>query len=608
MAPRTATVRATKAQLAEALDIATSAVVQHDASLELYQERIAELEFALEDTGWQRLTLGGEQREFSREALKKLVRLARLAYLKNPLVGHACRVQADYVWGQGCTIVAKDPKVNEVVQAFLDFPKNKDEFTGHTARSYKEIEAQVESNIFVILFTNQSNGMVRLRTAHFDEILDVVKNPEDSREPWYYLRVWTVYEPNQVGEGAAPNVGTTQKAYYPDYRYKPVTRPSTFQQIPIKWDSPMMHIKTGGLSDMTFGVPEIYAALDWARAVKEDLEDYVTIRRALSRFAWNLNTKIGGKLAVANTKEKLNTTVGRANTISIESNPPPVVGATFLSTPGQDITPIKTAGMAPSPDEGKRLWLMVSAGTGIPEPILAGDADVGNFATAKTLDRPTELKMRTRQTMWADVYDALLGYVVDQAVIRINGPLHSLGSEKLDPYTGEKTVVTTVDRTIDIRFPLILERNKLQDVQAITLGATLNGQIAAGTMDDKTLTRLILSALGEEDIDEMLQELYPDNATMGMASQPKQLAQPQGPTGATGVNNNDVTKVGNQEPDMKSRDERVNTAKAVQEAVSEFAAKVRPLLAATRTQLEYDDTGKVIAVVESSVPSEVPLA
>jgi hypothetical protein len=220
---------------------------------------------------------------------------------------------------------------------------------------------------------------------------------------------------------------------------------------------------------------------------------------------------------------------------------------------------------------------MVSAGTGIPEPILAGDADVGNFATAKTLDRPTELKMRTRQQMWADIYGDLLTYVVDQAVIKSNGPLRSVGKEVTDPYTGEKVVETTVDRTVDIRFPSILERDKLNEVQAITLGATLNGQTAAGTMDDRTLTRLLLSALGEENIDQMLEQLYPDGATMGKPSEEPEPPEPS-PMTAPGTPDTepDVTKVGNQEPDQTSRDERV--VSAVREAVREFANEIRPLL------------------------------
>ncbi len=54
----------------------------------LLEERLAELELALEDQEWLKLSLTGE-REFSREGLGKIVRLSRLMFLKNPLINHA---------------------------------------------------------------------------------------------------------------------------------------------------------------------------------------------------------------------------------------------------------------------------------------------------------------------------------------------------------------------------------------------------------------------------------------------------------------------------------------------------------------------------------------
>lgn len=116
---------------------------QADATVELLQERFAELELALEDTGWMRQSLAGS-REFSRDGLTKLIRIARLSYLKNPLIHNGVEVQANYVWGQGVSITAKAAPVNDVIQAFLDDRKNAQEMTGHAARLNKERQLQVE--------------------------------------------------------------------------------------------------------------------------------------------------------------------------------------------------------------------------------------------------------------------------------------------------------------------------------------------------------------------------------------------------------------------------------------------------------------------------------
>ena len=65
---------------------------------------------------------------------------------------------------------------------------------------------------------------------------------------------------------------------------------------------------------------------------------------------------------------------------------------------------------------------MVAAATGLPESFF-GDVSVGTLATARSLDRPTELKFHSRQTLWADVLRDLLGYVIDQAVTAPRGQL-----------------------------------------------------------------------------------------------------------------------------------------------------------------------------------------
>src|ERR1700752_1132776 len=106
---------------------------QFQETLTLFQERIAELELALEDTGWLRMTIAGE-REFSREGLRKLCRIARLSYLKNPLINHGVRIQANYVWAQGANIFSPNKQVNALVQKFMNDRRNLLELTGHQAR------------------------------------------------------------------------------------------------------------------------------------------------------------------------------------------------------------------------------------------------------------------------------------------------------------------------------------------------------------------------------------------------------------------------------------------------------------------------------------------
>src|SRR5262249_28200896 len=177
-------------------------------------------------------------------------------------------------------ISATNSQVNAVIQAFVDDPKNKAELTSHQAMLLKEKDLLTAGNVFLVLFTNRATGRVRVRSIPLTEVQNIICNPQDSKEPWYYLRTWTTTPIDQ------PSGSQIQHTYYPDWRYSPIVRPPTLNQVPIQWDAPVYHVKTGGFSDMRFGIPDVYAAVDWAKAHKEFLVDWATITPALSRFGW----------------------------------------------------------------------------------------------------------------------------------------------------------------------------------------------------------------------------------------------------------------------------------------------------------------------------------
>lgn len=456
---------------------------QYAETLDFYQERLAELELALEDQGWQRLMFEGE-REFSREALKRIMALSRLMYLKNPLISRAVTLQASYVWGQGVSIKADDEATNQIIQEFLDDQANKAELTSHQARMMKETDLQVLGNIFFVFFEDV-RANVKVRSIPPEEIADIISNPEDAKEPWFYKRVW---KENRWNANSGTYEGGVRTAYYPDWRYQPGPgqRVQTVGQgDPVQWSSPVFHLKVGGMSDMKFGVPETYAAIDWARAYKEFLEDWSSITRALSRFAWSLTTT-GGNQGIQAAKAKLNTTLGQAGA-SAETNPAPLAGSTFIQNPGTKMEPMRTSGATVSPEDGRRLLLMVAAATGFPESFF-GDVSVGTLATAKSLDRPTELMIRDRQTLWADAHRAILQYVISKR----RGPRRQLirGGEE--------------EEEIDVSFPSILEHDVDAEIKAIVNAATLDGKPLAGTIELEKVAELVLTALGVEDVEGVL--------------------------------------------------------------------------------------------------------
>lgn len=479
------------------------------SNVQLLTERLAELELALEDQGWMRLAQGS-QNEFSREGLRKITQLARLFYLKNPLIRRGVDVQANYVFGQGVEIRSDNEEVNAILQTWQDDARNQAELTTQQARLQKEVELRLMANLFFVFFVdNTRQGRVLVRTVPFDQIEDVIADPEDAKTPWFYKRVWTE---SRLDVTLGQVVGANRTEYYPDWRYRPARRETLIGGSPVRWESPVYHVKVGGLADMRFGVSEVYAALDWARAYKEFLENWATIVRSYASFAWRLTTQ-GGKAGVAAAKTKLGSTYG-SGLPSGETNPPPIPGSTFIGADSVNMQPIRTAGATTSADDGRRLLLMVASVMGLPETFF-GDTSVGTLATAKSLDRPTELQMRQRQMLWQDVFGNIARYVVEQAVRaralagtvedeEDGTPIVTLG---LDPDTGEPMPLG-----ITVTFPPILERDVTESVTAIVDAATLGGQGLAGTLDLETVTRMLLAALGEQNADDLLAKLFPPPA------------------------------------------------------------------------------------------------
>lgn len=495
-------------------------VIDHYEALgtqfEYVSERLAELELGIEDVGWQKFGTETEA-DFTRSKLADLIRWCRIYYLKNPLVRRSVDLPAYYVWGQGIAIQSKYDVLNAFIQAFLDDDSNKQELTSHKARMGKERELRTTGNVFLALYPDMNTGRVQVRSFPVEQIETIIYNPQDGREPWYYLRKWTE---QQFSEFSGETETRTKVAYYPDMRYfrkrqYGMSLPQNIAGKPVMRTC-VYHVKTGELPGMKFGVPEVYPILDWAKAAVQDLEDYATIRRALARFAWFLAMKGQSKAKVDSTQQKIGNRID--NSTLVDGNGPPVAGSTFIAGNGETMQPMNTRGATGDPEGARRMWLMVAAGTGLPETMY-GDADVGNHATSKTLDRPTELMMMDRRIMWTDVFEEILQFCIDIGIMAAGNDLEGdialnfYGAEILvlpiDPNTGEP-----FSRHVDVSFPDLLEHDKVANVGAIVDAATLKGSQSAQLMPARTLAEMLLQALGADDIDEILEGLYDEDGNL----------------------------------------------------------------------------------------------
>lgn len=458
------------------------------------RERMWDLELALEDQGWQR-QLAQSQMEFSRWGIQQIILLSRLYRIKNPLIQRGILVSSYYVFGRGFEVSSPDEKTNEVLDEFFSDPRNICEI-GQKAITEKESTLYTDGNIFWTLFTSPTDGRVVVRTIDAVEISEIITDPDDASVPFFYLRQW-VQESFDTTSGQRKY--ETVEGWYVAIDYEPPTKLSQIGGKPIMLDASgdyvrVLHQKDGGLPKWRFGCPRVYAALDWARAYKQRLEDYASITRALARFAWDVKTK-GGSPAIAALKGTFATTLVNDGSM-IEQNPPPVTGSSFISGQNTTVSPVRTAGATPSPEEGRRLAHMVYMVFGLGEHFFA-DISAGNMATATTLDRPTELKFLHDQENWKVVLQRIGRFVVERSASAPNGRLR-------------EAAAAAQSIQIDVSFPAIREGDIPQlvnaTVAAMNLGAS-DGKVNG--IDERAGVGILLQLLGYENREELLELMYP---------------------------------------------------------------------------------------------------
>lgn len=465
---------------------------QYEDTIELLQERFADLELQMEDWGWARMVAEGD-REFSRDGLDRVIAYSRVMAIKNPLIKRALQARSLYVWGQGVTVAGRDDTISELIDEFMENKGNRRAVFGHQARKLCQHTLDVDGNLFFNLFPNRMTADVAVRTIIVDEIREIIANPDDRSEPWFYRRVWTELRLNP--NSGLMDMASYREAFYPDWQYQPTFRPPEMGGHPVLWDSPVYHVKVGGLQHSLFGIPETYASLDWARGFKGFLEDFASLAKSLSRLAWEMTSKRGSAKANA---QRLGTTIDPGAGVN-ETNPSPVAGSTFVHGEGVEMKPINKSGALIDADQGKQLRLQVDAAFGLPDTIMSGDPDQGNLATAKTLDRPTELLMEDIQTLWVNVFQDLCNYVIDWHVKAPGGVLTGVIT-KTGPQGERIELDDETDRTIEVVFPPILEDDVVELSGAITAAS------ATGLVPPKVTLGLWLALLDVPDADEIIDE------------------------------------------------------------------------------------------------------
>lgn len=454
--------------------------VEH--SLEIAQESIGRLQLALEDEGWTKMGAWGEQ-EFSRDGLRKSSRLCRVMAAANPLIKRGLSIRHAYIFGGGFEIKAKDTAVNEVIKRILSDKGNQRAVFGEQACETNERTLGTDGNLFFAAFANPRTGHVQFRTIPFDEITDVIRNPDDRSEPWFYKRSYV--------EQTIQSDGTTRDkqvdVYHPDIDYNPARRFRKIGNDKVDWTAPIIHAKVNAQDTWKFGLGDAYAAIPWARTYRDFLADWAVLIKALSQFAFKLS---GGNASGA---DKLRQQVARAQAQGVP------VGQTAVMDAGTNMEAIPKTGATVDSESGKPLAAMVAAALGIPVTMLLSDpGQTGARAVAETLDVPTINEMNARRAVWKQTFFTMMKYAIEWAVKAPQGGL--TGTIIRDPWSGELDISTDADDTVEIKFASLKDSSTASKVQAVA-NADMTGKLPP-----LITLKLLLEALEVPNVDDVIKE------------------------------------------------------------------------------------------------------
>lgn len=451
-----------------------------------------------EDRGWASLgSLDGEV--IDRAAIMEVAATARVMAVADPLIKRGVNLRVAYLGSPTITAAAGEDDgqdLNAVVQGFWDDPENAETLTSVQACAERERARNTDGNTFHSLVTDPRSGRVRVRIIPAEQVAEIITDPEDAATPWLYKRVYTVKAITQNALGRTSTASQTRTVYYPDVNFRPGTRARSIDGHPVEWDKPVVHTAVNRPSNSRWGVPDVLAALPWARGHKDFLEDWAKLHKALATVAFRATVKT--KRGAAQVRERFATTPTDGSG----------VGGVAVQGEGQTFEAVNKSGATIDAGSSKPLAAMVASALDVPVTMLLTDPGVtGARATAETLDRPLELERLQRRAVDTYLIRTVLEHVIREAVRSPGGALR--GTIVRDPNSQRETIDLAGDQQPDISVDWPL----LEKVDVKTVMESL--QIADGldVVDPLTVARLVLVALGVDDVDAELELVKDDDGT-----------------------------------------------------------------------------------------------
>lgn len=494
-------------------------VAATEAQLSSLQESMAELEqLHREDRGWDLMGAGIEQ-DLTPEGRKRVSDMCEMMTIANPLIKRGFRLRHSYVWGGGHTVVVesgaddKEGSVNRVVQDVFDDPRNAASLSSEEAVEGLERWLYTHGTVALLLHTpivrGKPTGEVVVRQEDPDHVVDFITDPEDAKTVWYWKRR---YQIRNIKADGSPGAYKPVTVWHPDVDYHPVgdQRIEKIGRHEVRWDQPLIvrGVNTPARAGWSWGMPDSYAAVPWARMSKEFLEAWYTLMRALARYAWRTQSKTSAAAKRA---------AEAARSVQQSAANPTAAGAHALMDPNTTLEAVPKSGATIDASSALPLQQFVAAALDVPLTMLLGDPGItGARSVAETLDQPMEDAMSARRRFWGEVLAKLSGYAIDVAV-----EAGTLPGDVVDT-NGRRTVTLAknLSRSVTVDWP---------DYDSTPVDVAMKALRDADGLDKlppELIVQLALKALHVENPDEWLQKMRDAGAFEEVPADPRQATAP----------------------------------------------------------------------------------
>jgi hypothetical protein len=353
--------------------------------------------------------------------------------MEDPLAGAEANLLANFSFGRGVGIpVAKDPRVQAVIDEAWKDPVNRQKLTGFEAQRHRSNELLTQANLYPVAFV--TGGRVRLGFLDADTVVAIVTDPDDEERPLYYVtrkrRIeWDftahrVKTTDELMTGGQPKV-----VYYAHWRNVDDAQEERIRnhEDPLEGpakadlaDGVVEHIRINRIGRTQFGTPPWARTLRFLSAMNQLSTAHVKMAQAAStiiakrmvqgspnevtRAANNILAQTG-EIAAA----RFGTGVPPAD---IAARIPPEAGSFWVENQAQRLEPVNLqSGAAQMVQTTQIVRAPIAAASGFGQHYL-GDASSANLATATSLELPTLMTVQA----WQETFEQLLRWFTDMVI------------------------------------------------------------------------------------------------------------------------------------------------------------------------------------------------